>query len=85
LREIWNREGGFVYTRQFRRDDLKGFCRVCCYGDICWGGCTWKRHSQVDPTAGDIYCFYYQAVKYGRFDLLEDEPTAEEMRYESGA
>lgn len=85
LREIWNRKGGFAYNRQFRLDDLKGFCRVCRYGDICRGGCTWKRTNQSDQTAGDVYCFYYQAVKHGRHDLLEDEPTAVEMRYPFGA
>jgi radical SAM protein with 4Fe4S-binding SPASM domain len=83
LRDIWKRKGGFAYNREFRLDDLKGFCRVCRYGDICRGGCTWKRHGQIDQTAGDIYCFYYQAVKQGRYDLLEDEPTAAEMRYAS--
>jgi radical SAM protein with 4Fe4S-binding SPASM domain len=85
LRELWNRKGGFAYNRQFRMDDLKGFCRVCRYGDICRGGCTWKRKGQLDQTAGDLYCFYYQAVKHGRYDLLEDEPMAVEMRYEPWA
>jgi len=81
LREIWNGQTRFAYNRQFRPDDLKGFCRVCRYGDICRGGCTWKRYSQADPTAGDLYCFYYQAVKHHRYDLLEDEPTAAELAY----
>ena len=81
LREIWNRSSGFVYTRGFRTSDLKGFCRVCRYGDLCRGGCTWKRGSQGDPEAGDTYCFYYQAARQGRYDLLEDEPTVEEKAY----
>jgi radical SAM protein with 4Fe4S-binding SPASM domain len=78
LATIWNRKTGFAYNRAFRPEDLRGFCAVCRYGDICRGGCTWKRTSQADATAGDTYCFYYQAVKHGRRDLLEDDPTAAE-------
>jgi radical SAM protein with 4Fe4S-binding SPASM domain len=81
LREIWNRSPGFLYTRGFRASDLKGFCRVCRYSDLCRGGCTWKRFSHGDLEAGDTYCFYYQAMQQGRYDLLEDEPTVEEKAY----
>ena len=81
LRELWNRPTGFAYNRSFRMDDLRGFCRVCRYGDVCRGGCTWKRYSQGAPKAGDIYCLYFQAMKHQRFDLLEDEPTAAEKAY----
>jgi radical SAM protein with 4Fe4S-binding SPASM domain len=81
LRDIWRRKTGFRYNRDFRMDDLRGFCRVCRYGDVCRGGCTWKRHSQTDPDAGDTYCFYYQASKHRRHDLLDDEPTDAETAY----
>jgi radical SAM protein with 4Fe4S-binding SPASM domain len=78
LADIWHRPNGFASNRAFRIEDLRGFCAVCRYGDICRGGCTWKRISQPDANAGDTYCFYYQAVKHQRRDLLEDEPTAAE-------
>ena len=81
LREIWNRPTGFAYNRNFRVDDLKGFCRVCRYGDLCRGGCTWKRYSHGNPDAGDLYCLYYQAMKHGRHDLLEDEPSEAERGF----
>jgi radical SAM protein with 4Fe4S-binding SPASM domain len=81
LRDIWQRKTAFAYNRSFRIEDLRGFCRVCRYGDICRGGCTWKRTSQPDPAAGDTYCFYYQAVKHHRPDLLDDAPTAAESAY----
>ena len=81
LREIWSRPDGFAYNRGFRVTDLKGFCQVCRYGDLCRGGCTWVRHSSNDPEAGNAYCFYYQAMQQGRYDLLEDEPTAAEKAY----
>jgi radical SAM protein with 4Fe4S-binding SPASM domain len=81
LREIWSRPHAFAYNRLFAIGDLKGFCRVCRFGDICRGGCTWKRYSLGDPSSGDIYCFYYQAMKHGRYDLLEDEPSPSEKSY----
>jgi radical SAM protein with 4Fe4S-binding SPASM domain len=81
LRELWSRPGGFAYNRGFSVDQLRGFCRVCRYGDLCRGGCTWKRHSLADETSGDIYCLYYQAMKHKRYDLLEDEPTPAEQAY----
>jgi radical SAM protein with 4Fe4S-binding SPASM domain len=81
LREIWSRPKGFAYNRLFTVADLRGFCRVCRYGDLCRGGCTWKRYSLGDPTSGDIYCFYYQAMKHRRHDLLEDAPTDAERSY----
>jgi radical SAM protein with 4Fe4S-binding SPASM domain len=81
LRNIWQRKTGFRYNRAFRVEDLRGFCRVCRYGDICRGGCTWKRNSQSDTAAGDTYCFYYQAVRHRRHELLDDQPTAAESEY----
>ena len=81
LREIWNRPTGFAYSRGFRVAALKGFCRVCRYGDLCRGGCTWKRYSQGNSEAGDTYCFYFQAMQHECYDLLEDEPTDEEKAY----
>lgn len=81
LRELWSRPTAFVYNRAFQTSDLKDFCRICRYGDVCRGGCTWVRASQGYPEAGNPYCFYFQAMRHGRYDLLEDEPTAGEKSY----
>jgi radical SAM protein with 4Fe4S-binding SPASM domain len=35
LRDIWQRHDAFSYTRHFTAEALKGFCRVCRYGDVC--------------------------------------------------
>ena len=81
LREIWNPPAGFAYNRGFSITSLRGFCAVCRYGDICRGGCTWKRYRLSDETSGDIYCLNYQAAIRGRYDFLEDEPTPAERAY----
>jgi hypothetical protein len=31
--------------------------------------------------AGNPHCFYHQAVKHGRNDLLDEKPTAEGKAY----
>jgi radical SAM protein with 4Fe4S-binding SPASM domain len=82
LREIWSRPGAFAYNRLFKEEQLSGFCRVCRFRDVCRGGCSWGAYAQGG--GGNENCFYYQAVKYGRFDLLSEEPTAEETGYFSG-
>ena len=79
LREIWTRPGAFAYNRLFKVEQLAGFCRVCRFRDVCRGGCCWGAWAQGG--VGNEYCFYYQAVKHGRLELLGDEPTAEETGY----
>lgn len=60
-----------------------GFCRVCRFRDVCRGGCCWTTY--VQGGGGNENCFYHQAVKHRRFDLLAEEPTAQETGYfESG-
>mgnify|MGYP002226282904 CR=1 FL=1 len=40
LRDIWFSKDSFLWNRNFKRDDLKGLCRECKYGDMCLGGCS---------------------------------------------
>ena len=84
LSEIWNSRDAFAYNRQFKESQLCGFCRVCRFRDVCRGGCSWATYAQGG--SGNEQCFYYQAVKHGRFELLAEKPTAEETGYfESGS
>jgi radical SAM protein with 4Fe4S-binding SPASM domain len=78
LEAIWKRPGAFSYNREHEEQDLRGFCSVCRYRDFCRGGCTWTKYTE---SAGNPYCFYYQAVRAGRLDLLEEEPTGGETAY----
>ena len=79
LRDIWNRADAFAYNRLFKEAQLFGFCRVCRFRDVCRGGCSWATYAQGG--CGNEQCFYYQAVRHGRFDLLAEKPTAEETGY----
>ena len=79
LRDIWNRRDAFAYNRLYKEAQLCGFCRVCRFRDVCRGGCSWATYAQGG--GGNEQCFYYQAVKHRRIDLLAEEPTAEEAGY----
>jgi radical SAM protein with 4Fe4S-binding SPASM domain len=85
LAEIWQSEDAFTYNRKWSESQLTGFCRVCRYRDFCRGGCTWTVHCHKgDGGEGNPFCFYYQAVRQGRFDLLTEEPTAPELEFFGG-
>ena len=85
LAEIWQSESAFAYNRQWSESQLTGFCRVCRYRDFCRGGCTWTVHCHKgEGGEGNPFCFYYQAVRQGRFDLLTEEPTAPELEFFGG-
>jgi tetratricopeptide (TPR) repeat protein len=58
---------------------------VCRYRDFCRGGCTWTTYCHKgEGGEGNPFCFYYQAVRQGRFDLLTEEPTAPELAFFGG-
>ncbi len=69
----------FAYNRGFTEAQLRGFCKVCRYREFCRGGCTWTQYTQ--GSADNPYCFYYQAVRQRRHDLLEEEPSAVETAH----
>ena len=58
--EIWCKEGNFSYTRDFKVDDLSGFCRECQYAELCRGGCSWTSILHGRGTGGrtNRYCLY---------------------------
>ena len=85
LGQIWKAPGAFAYNRSFDESKLTGFCRVCRYHDFCRGGCTWTVYCHAAQGGeGNPFCFYYQAVKNRRFDLLNEAPTEAEMRFFGG-
>jgi len=86
LGEIWKAPGAFAYNRQFTEERLTGFCRVCRYRDFCRGGCTWTVYCHaLAGGEGNPFCFYYQALKQGRFDLLTEAPTQPELDFFGGS
>jgi|GEM_PF-61622 len=86
LAEIWKGPDAFAYNRKHDEDKLTGFCRVCRYRDFCRGGCTWTVYCHaLAGGEGNPFCFYFQALKQGRFDLLTEAPTQPELDFFGGA
>ncbi len=56
--DIWNDPNSFPYNRNFRLDDLKGFCKKCKYSRICKGGCIETSYMSTGELHCDPYCFY---------------------------
>jgi radical SAM protein with 4Fe4S-binding SPASM domain len=86
LAEIWNADDAFAYNRKYSQTSLTGYCRVCRYRDFCRGGCTWTVYcNALQGGEGNPFCFYFQAVKQRRFDLLNEEPTQPELDFFASA
>jgi len=81
LAEIWGRARGFAYNRDFTEAQLGGFCRVCRFREYCRGGCSWTVFANGRQGVGNENCFYYQAVRQRRYDLLDEEPTPPEVQF----
>lgn len=56
--DIWNDKNLFVYNRKFKKGDLKGYCKLCKYGEICKGGCIETSFMSTGQYHCDPYCFY---------------------------
>jgi radical SAM protein with 4Fe4S-binding SPASM domain len=64
LKDIWNDERSFPYTRGFSERDLGENCAGCRYGKRCAGGCNSVSLSLTGRFHNDPYCF--RAIERGR-------------------
>jgi radical SAM protein with 4Fe4S-binding SPASM domain len=58
LSDIWNSPTFASYNRNFKKDDLKGDCKVCKYGKSCKGGCLTVSTSLTGEEHCNPYCFH---------------------------
>jgi len=65
LKEIWNDESSFRYSRYVKRSDMKAHCASCEFASICGGGCTAVSVSMTKGIHQDPYClrFIEQSMK----------------------
>lgn len=64
-----------MWNRNFKRDDLKGLCRECKYGDMCLGGCSNSRFTLNGTIESEnILCSYnYKLVQARKYINKLDE------------
>lgn len=78
LREIWESEDSFTWSRSMKKSSLSGLCAKCFYGDSCLGGCPNTRLTMNgDIYSENRYCSYNVALKktlekVSRLDEKED-------------
>lgn len=59
LRNIWEDEESFSWSRKMSKDKLKGHCKECMHGESCLGGCSNTRLTmQGDIYGENEYCAY---------------------------
>jgi radical SAM protein with 4Fe4S-binding SPASM domain len=66
LEELWTRPGAFSWSRDYRRDKLTGFCKICQYAEFCQGGCSAIRRIRYKTMTETKFCAYYAAVENER-------------------
>lgn len=63
LREIWESENAFRWSRELAKEKLSGQCRNCAYGSRCLGGCSNTRLTMDGSIYGENqYCAYNLAM-----------------------
>ena len=63
LADIWNDPDNFSYTRQFRVENLTGFCAQCEYGPLCKAGCTSAALGHSGGIGENPMCIQHPAAK----------------------
>lgn len=73
FRDIWNDPNAFAYNRQFKVEDLVGFCRECEYAEVCRGGCAWTAFANTGSRFEFVHC-YHRVVELVKQGKLEPPP-----------
>jgi radical SAM protein with 4Fe4S-binding SPASM domain len=58
LKEIWHKPDGFVYNRQFKLEQLRGYCGECRHAPLCKAGCTSSALAFSGHTGDNPMCVY---------------------------
>jgi radical SAM protein with 4Fe4S-binding SPASM domain len=62
IREIWQSAPELGLMRNFKVDDLWGFCRTCYYAEDCKGGCVWTASTVLGRWGNNPYC-HHRAIE----------------------
>lgn len=72
LIDIWNDKKSFMWNREMKKEDLKGTCSKCQYGQLCRGGCSNIRLTHNNTIYSENkYCSYNLALMKAKNQLLK--------------
>ena len=78
LKEIWNSPHRFGWSRNLKKQDLKGLCAKCQYGTYCLGGCPNTRLTMNgDIYSENRYCLYHISVDRSQQEVNKIESPKE--------
>ena len=79
LREIWQDPNAFAYNRQFKTEDLVGFCRTCEYAEVCRGGCSWTAFANTGTRYEFLHCYHRltELQRLGKLPARAEQPPDE--------
>lgn len=77
LKEIWNGENSFSWSRNMTKSKLGGLCKKCAYGDSCLGGCPNTRLTMNNSIYSENeYCSYNVAMHKSKEKISKmDNPS----------
>jgi len=86
LEDVWERSAPLRFTRDFKLDDLYGFCRSCYYADECRGGCNWTAHVLLGKKGDNPYCHHrvLELLAKGERESLRKVEDAEGLPFDYG-
>jgi radical SAM protein with 4Fe4S-binding SPASM domain len=58
LQDVWDNAKELRFSRDFKVEDLWGYCRSCYYADICKGGCIWTASTIMGRRGNNPYCHH---------------------------
>jgi radical SAM protein with 4Fe4S-binding SPASM domain len=79
LREIWDHAPELRLVRDFKVDQLWGYCHECYYAALCKGGCIWTASTLLGRRGNNPYCHHralelLRAGKRERLVRVEEAP-----------
>lgn len=79
IAETWKTAPELRFMRDFKIDDLWGYCRECYYAEVCRGGCLWTAATILGRRGNNPYCHHRAIEKLagGKRERLEQvQPAA---------
>jgi radical SAM protein with 4Fe4S-binding SPASM domain len=70
LQDIWERSAPLRTMRDWKPDDLWGYCRDCYYANECRAGCTWTAFSLFGKPGNNPLC-HHRALEMRKSGLRE--------------
>ena len=78
IADLWENARELRFMRDFRVDDLWGYCRDCYYAEVCRGGCLWTAATILGKWGNNPYCHHraLEMLARGKREVLKQVSPA---------